>query len=117
MRARAPQGHTVPERAPIALSVGDPVVAGESDTTWPAFVYVITDHGEGWVPARHLAADSGATVVIAGYDTTELPLAADQEVMVLECDDESGWWWCEADDGATGWVPISALVVVDRSDP
>ena len=112
MRACASQGHKVPSRPPFILSVGDPVTVGERNPTWPAFVFVVSSHGEGWVPSRNLTADSGATVVKCHYDTTELALVAGQCVSVLERDDVSGWWWCRADDGSIGWVPVDALVTV-----
>ena len=112
MRARAPQGHQVPSRPPLVLSEGESVTVGDRDTTWPAFVFVVSSHGEGWVPSRNLSSDSGAAVVDIAYDTTELALAAGQDVSVLERDDESGWWWCRADDGSVGWVPVDALVTI-----
>jgi hypothetical protein len=92
---------------------GESVAVGRRDTTWPAFVFVVTPHGEGWVPDRHLSADSGTAVVTIPYDTTELALSAGQTVVVLDRDDESGWWWCAADDGTAGWVPMDALVPED----
>ena len=46
---------------------------------------------------------------ITPYDTTELELAVGEEVVVLDRDDVSGWWWCRRADGAEGWVPVSAL--------
>ena len=95
------------------LEKGESVTAGDRDTTWPAFVFVVSSHGEGWVPARSLTSDSGPAVVVERYDTTELPLAAGQEVPVLERDEASGWYWCRADDGSVGWVPIDALVTID----
>ena len=56
------------------LSEGESVTVGDRDTTWPAFVFVVSSHGEGWVPSRNLSDDSGATLVTIGYDTTELAL-------------------------------------------
>ena len=95
------------------LREGETVAVGRHDTTWPAFVLVVAPHGEGWVPARHLSADSGGATVTAAYDTTELALLAGQTVTVLDRDDESGWWWCRTDDGATGWVPMDSLIPQD----
>jgi hypothetical protein len=112
MRARAPQGHQVPSRPPLVLEKGESVTVGDRHTAWPAFVFVVSPHGEGWVPLRHLTADSGLAVVVERYDTTELALTADQEVLVLDRDDESGWWWCRTDDGSVGWVPMDALVAI-----
>ncbi len=112
MRAQAPRGHEVPDRPPLILSKGESVTVGDRDTTWPAFVFVVSSHGEGWIPSRNLSADSGTAVVEVGYDTTELALAAGEEVSVLERDDVSGWWWCRTEGGSVGWVPVEALVPI-----
>lgn len=109
MNARAVSDHEVPAREPIRLEPGDEVTVGERDTQWPAFVFVTGGSGEGWVPSRHLSASAGSAAVITPYDTTELELAAGEEVTVLNRDDASGWWWCRRADGSTGWVPVSVL--------
>lgn len=108
-RARAPQGHRAPGRPSLVVSPGDVVRVGERHDRWTAFVLVTCPGGEGWVPSRHLSATSGTALVVAGYDTTELALEPGEHVTVLRRDDESGWWWCRADDGAEGWVPAAAL--------
>lgn len=105
MRARTVAEHEIPVRPPIQLSVGEPVVVGDRDTKWPEFAFVTTSQGSGWVPARYLSSDSGGAVVEVEYNTAELPVAAGDEVTVVERDDESGWWWCRDGDGAEGWVP------------
>lgn len=109
MKARARRSHEIPERPPIRLEPGEPVMVGDRDSDWPAFVFVAAAGGQGWVPARHLSADTGAAVVERRYDTTELAVAPGQEVTVIDRDDESGWWWCRADGGAEGWVPVSVF--------
>jgi hypothetical protein len=109
MRALARSGHEVPERRPIRLDTGDEVTIGRRDTRWPAFVFVTGPSGEGWVPSRYLSTEAGTAAVTIPYDTTELELAAGEEVDVLERDDTSGWWWCRRADGVEGWVPVAAL--------
>jgi hypothetical protein len=84
-------------------------MVGDRDTDWPSFVFVTAAGGQGWVPARHLSAASGAALVERPYDTTELAVTQDQEVTVLDRDDASGWWWCRDDSGAEGWVPVSVF--------
>ena len=80
-------------------------MVGDRDSEWPEFTFVTCSHGTGWVPARHLSSDHGAAVVEFAYDTTELAVAAGQELTVIDRDDVSGWWWCRSDEGAEGWVP------------
>jgi len=107
--------HVIPERPPLQLQAGDVVQVGERDSTWPAFVYVTCDRGEGWVPARNLVETGGRVVVQTRYDTTELPTSIGEVLEVVERDDESGWLWCRNEQGAEGWVPLSTLA--ESPDP
>jgi hypothetical protein len=52
-------------------------------------------------------------VAVVAYDTTELPVAAGDEVAVIERDDISQWWWCRSVSGAEGWVPVEVLLPLD----
>jgi hypothetical protein len=115
MKATARAAHEIPERAPIQIAPGDAVTALRRDTTWPEFVYIVTDDGEGWVPARHLSGDSGPVTVRVAYDTIELAVTVGMEVTVLERDDVSGWWWCRTAAEDEGWVP--ATVFSEGPDP
>src|SRR5688572_25558113 len=102
--------HEIPERPPLRLAVGDRVEVGERDTEWPEFVFVTAPNGEGWIPARHLSADSGPAEVRIAYDTTELPTQPGDRLLVLAEDTLSGWLWCQGETGARGWVPIRTVV-------
>jgi hypothetical protein len=110
-RAVAKVAHQIPDRAPLRLSVGQRVDAGDRDTEWPEFVFVTAPQGAGWVPARHLSAPSGSAVVETGYDTTELPTQAGDMLDVLAEDLASGWLWCRSGEGREGWVPLNTLDV------
>ncbi len=102
---RAVQAHEIPERPPLRLSAGQQVTVGRRDDRWPAFVFVTAGDGQGWVPARHLDAESGHGTVTEPYDTTELPTTAGEILTVIARDDESGWIWVRAASGGEGWVP------------
>lgn len=82
---------------------------GEHDTQWPAFVFVTTSHGTGWVPARHLSrlSDDTASVQTA-YDTTELATQVGEVLDVITEDRDSGWLWCRSAAGQ-GWVPVNTV--------
>jgi uncharacterized protein YgiM (DUF1202 family) len=106
---RAIKAHEIPARAPLRVARGEAVTVGERDTTWPAFVFVTSATGEGWVPSRHLDAESGPATVIEPYDTTELPTEQGEILTVVTRDDASGWLWLRDSAGRQGWVPADTL--------
>ena len=108
-RAVAVAAHEIPGRPPLRIEPGEVVTAGRNDDEWPAFVYVTSSHGEGWVPERHLRRDAEAATVVVAYDTTELPVGAGEHLDILEEDRESGWAWCCNAAGRAGWVPLRVL--------
>jgi hypothetical protein len=108
-RPRATAVHTIPERPPIQVTPGQQVQAGQRDTDWPAFVFITTDDGAGWVPERHLDTSSDPAVVITGYDTTELATTAGEELTLINQDDPSGWAWVRNAAGREGWVPLRTI--------
>ena len=59
---------------------------GRRDTEWPAFVFITTGTGAGWVPERYLDTSSDPAVAIASYDTTELGTTAGEELILIERD-------------------------------
>jgi hypothetical protein len=112
---RAVKAHAVPGRPPIRVTPGQNVRVGERDTTWPAFAFVTTDDGSGWVPARHIDARSEPAVVLAPYDTTELATAAGELLTVLVVDDPSGWARVRNALGHESWVPATRSSEADVS--
>ena len=109
MRATVFRDHVPPERTPIRVTPGDQVSVGRRDTQWPAFVFVTTPVGEGWVPARYLSVDHGSATVDVAYDTTELGVAVGDVVEIIERDVTSGWWWCRSAADEVGWVPATSF--------
>jgi hypothetical protein len=107
--ALAQSDHEIPERAPIRVAVGERVGVGEPDGEWPAFVFVTTRRGSGWVPERHLDRDGPVAVVTEAYDTTELPTRRGERLEVLREDHLSGWAWCRNESRREGWVPERTL--------
>lgn len=110
---KATIAHQIPSRPPIHIAVGDEVTVGDRDQEWPAFVFVRTSKGAGWVPARHLSASSGSAVVVDAYDTTELPTEVGDDLEVIHEDTDSGWLWCRSAVGREGWVPIKTVTTAD----
>jgi hypothetical protein len=109
----AVEAHQISERPPVQLVVGDVVAVGERDVDWPAFVFVTGARGSGWVPSRHLSAETGQATVLTPYDTTELPTSAGERLEVVIRDDESGWLWCRSAGRREGWVPTRTLRPAD----
>jgi len=108
-RVKASVAHQIPDRPPIQLKIGDEVVVSDHNTEWPAFVFVTTSSGAGWVPARHLSQASGPAVVREAYDTTELPTDIGEHLLVKREDLDSGWLWCRSSNGREGWVPVETV--------
>ncbi|WGD36785.1 SH3 domain-containing protein [Lysinibacter sp. HNR] len=109
MRYLLIEDHEIPTRAPLKIQPGEEVSIGKRDTEWPAFVFVTTPTGTGWVPARHIDTHGSLGTVLVAYDTTELPASAGETVEVLSDDPESGWAWCRNRSGLEGWVPHRVL--------
>ena len=105
--------HEIPDRPPIRVEAGDRVSVGERDSEWPAFVFVTSQSGRGWIPERHLDRQDAGAVVRHGYDTTELSTEQGEELEVLHEDAISGWHWCRAKNGREGWVPERTLSRLD----
>ena len=106
---RATAAHTIPQRPPIRVVPSQQVQAGHHNTDWPAFVFITTDDGAGWVPERYLDTSSDPAVVVTAYDTTELATAVGEELTLLERDDPSGWALVRNAEGRKGWVPQSTV--------
>jgi SH3-like domain-containing protein len=112
----ATEAHVISERPPLSLASGDVVTVGRRDSDWPAFVFVTTAGGSGWMPSRYLSADTGRAVVETPYNTTELATTSGEILEVVDRDDESGWLWCRSTDGHEGWVPNRTVEATARPE-
>jgi hypothetical protein len=106
---RAVKAHAIPDRPPIQLAPGQNVQVGDRDTTWPAFAFITTSDGSGWVPERHIDTSRVPAVALRPYDTTELATTAGELLTVLVTDDPSGWTWVRSALGDEGWVPSDTI--------
>jgi hypothetical protein len=111
-RVVATSDHTVPDRLPLQLRIGETVQIGERDTEWPAFVFVTTPTGNGWAPSRYLSATTGSGSVLVPYNTKEVATHVGEPLEVVAEDPESGWLWCRTAAGEEGWVPIKTVTDV-----
>jgi hypothetical protein len=108
-KLRATAAHVIPERPPIQVLPGHRVRVGQADTQWPAFVFVTTDDGSGWVPERYLDTTCDPAVVTTGYDTAELATTVGEELTLIKRDNPSGWAWVGNAAGREGWVPLRTV--------
>lgn len=104
-RVRAVVAHETATTPPLRLQRGDVVEVVKRDTEWPGFVLVTAAQGTGWVPARHLSADTATAVTIVPYDTTEVATSVGE---VLE-DGPGGWLWVRNAARREGWVPLRTV--------
>jgi len=111
-RLRATASHEIPDRLPIQVAPGQQVRVGQRDTEWPAFVFITTRNGAGWVPERYLDTSSDPAVALTAYDTTELATTAGEELTVIERDDPSGWAKVRNAAGSEGWVPLRTVEAI-----
>ena len=108
-RLRATAPHEIPDRPPIQVMPGQHVQVEQRDTEWPAFVFITTGNGAGWVPERHLDTSSDPAETITSYDTTELATTAGEELILIERDDPSGWARVRNAAGNEEWVPLRTV--------
>ena len=106
---RATASHEIPDRPPIQVVSGQQVQVGQRDTEWPAFVFITTGNGAGWVPERYLDTSSDPPQAITSYDTTELATTAGEELTLIEQDGPSGWARVRNTAGSEGWVPLRTI--------
>ena len=111
MRARVTTAHRAPDRPPLRLRRGDPVVLSDRDEEWPQFVWTQAGTLGGWVPAALFDAERGSATALEAYDTTELDVDPGQLVTLHR--ELADWWWVEDAAGAQGWVPSRVLQILD----
>jgi SH3-like domain-containing protein len=95
---------------PVGFAAGDTVQVGERDREWPEYLWVTDADGRsGWVHQRYLDSDRGSAHAMHDYTARELDAEAGQRVALI--DEAGGWWWCENEHGAQGWLPARDLEI------
>jgi SH3-like domain-containing protein len=109
-RARLLRDYCTQYRDPVAFAAGDAVQVGARDTEWPEFLWATDAKGRsGWVHQRYLDRDHGTALAARDYSARELDASAGESVQLI--DEAGGWWWCEDDRGAQGWLPARDLQI------
>jgi hypothetical protein len=98
---------------PVRFARGETVVVDRRDTEWPEFLWATDPDGRsGWVHERYLDADHGIARAVRDYDARELDATRGERVRLVE--EAGGWWWCENQQGAQGWLPARDLDLEER---
>jgi hypothetical protein len=98
---------------PVCFRKGEAVVVGRHDQQWTSYVWGTDQAGRaGWVPEEYLQMTGPAeAVALRDYDATELTVARDEVLEVL--DEAGGWLLCRSAAGLTGWVPSNHTEALD----
>ena len=95
---------------PIKLSENEQVQTGKRDTEWEGWIWCISQNGVGgWVPEKYLEIKDSFAIVKKDYDATELNVRVDEQLTIFY--KESGWYWCEKENGTKGWLPCECVRV------
>jgi SH3-like domain-containing protein len=115
MRARLLRDYRTQYPDPIRFGAGERVVLGARDSEWPEFLWATDAAGRsGWVHEKYLCGSTGETTARRDYDARELDADTGQTVELIE--EAGGWWWSQAADGRSGWLPARDLDI-ERNPP
>jgi hypothetical protein len=110
---RANSDYTVVDRSPLQLAKGDSVRLGPKDTSWPGWIWAISEDGRGsFVPEDHLKISTDATtaVVKKAFNARDLSVKKGETITALR--EVNGWLWCQNAEGTEGWLPTFVLTSV-----
>ncbi len=95
---------------PIAVEVGDLVrfIDRVDDGEFPGWKFAVASDGRaGWVPQAWFRESPSGVKAMRAYDARELAVRPDERVIAGE--QFGGWASAIREDGAVGWIPLSAL--------
>ena len=104
--------YRTPYHQPITFKAGDILAIGRVDERHPGWVWTTTPSGAGgWAPLSALAITDDHATARQDYDARELDLDVGQVLTLKQ--EESGWFWAQRGDGASGWVPADHVQLLD----
>lgn len=113
-RARLLRDYRSQYRDPLRFTRGEAIDVGARDSEWPEYLWATDAAGRsGWVHQRYIDADHGRATALHDYSAQELDAAVGERVLLL--DEAGGWWWCESERGARGWLPARDLRIEDMN--
>ena len=96
---------------PITVRAGDRVSVGVADPEFPGWRWCTGPDGrQGWVPELLLRLEGLGALMLEDYTARELSVPAGAEVAVHRV--VAGWAWVTAQDGRSGWIPLSCIAAV-----
>jgi hypothetical protein len=103
---------------PIVAQAGERIAVTELSGPWherPDWVWIwcINQRGKGgWVPQTYIAQQGKTATLLCDYSAHELEAQTGTMVTVERA--ESGWYWCQNQQGEHGWLPIDQVQVDDQ---
>ncbi len=104
------KNHKSEFHVPLIAKNGEIVEGEEKETELEGWLWCRNNSGvHGWVPKTYLelTSESKHYQFLKDYNSRELTIDEDQEVIVL--DEESGWAWVRTPLGDEGWIPMKNL--------
>ena len=93
---------------PIIVKQNDKVALIKKGSVGSGWIYCETENGiKGWVPESYITIENETGIFLKDYDATELTVTKGEKLKLFYS--ESGWYWCERQDGATGWIPVENI--------
>jgi hypothetical protein len=91
---------------PLAVNQGDAVTVGRRDDEYPGWIWCKAASGKsGWVPESWMEINEGTGKMLRDYSARELTVCEGNNLTMIMT--ESGWYYCESDSGARGWIPAA----------
>jgi len=95
---------------PIRIRAGESVTLTGREDNWQGWIWIWAISGAGkagWMPQAAVERRGEQTVARYDYDARELSVGAGDPVTVERA--ASGWLWCVAAAGRSGWVPADHI--------
>lgn len=92
---------------PIVLKKGDRLMAIGKRDNWDGHIWIWATAAtgkEGWIPGDIILQKDESIVALRDYSANELSCQAGDTLIIKKQD--HGWGWCQAENGAEGWVPL-----------
>ena len=106
---RVTKAYDSPYTVPWRVQLGDRLVVTPKESEGDGWLWCTRPDGESrWVPAGYLERRDEVYVMLRDYEATELAVN-EGETVAASGPAESGWFWCTAADGRSGWVPAENL--------